>query len=216
MPEDKGKRKTGHSGGDERRRAKAAGNIGKVGSEHSQGSETRQIIAWMIETQRLETLGQLARGVAHDYNNCLAGVLGYATLLKEMLSGNSEGFGYAAAIEKSARHAADVTAKLLSFARRESSEREPVIVNFIVEESVGLATLSARTPIEADLSRNIPPVTASPGQLQQAVVNLLLAAENIAGTDGKVSVSTRFRAGTKDDGNEGYRRSGGDNGARRR
>ena len=155
-------------------------------------TDKRLVQAKMMETQRLEALGRLAGGVAHDYNNCLTGILGYASLLKESLADNPEWTEYASAIERSARHAADVTAKLLAFAGRRSGAREPVVVNFVIQESLALAseTFSKNISVRLDLSRELPPVTASPGQLEQAMVNVILAARDAMPQGGVLTVKS--------------------------
>jgi CheY-like chemotaxis protein len=156
-------------------------------------TERQQLQERMIEAQKLEALGCLVGGVAHDYNNCFAGILGHVSLLKQVLVAGTEASEYAAAIEQSARRAADITSKLLSFARRQAEDREPVIVSFLVEETLALAaeTFPKGLVVQTDLSTDLPPVTVSPGRMQQAVLNVLLAARDAMPQGGTLTVATR-------------------------
>jgi len=156
-------------------------------------TERQQLQEKMIETQKLEALGRLVGGVAHDFNNCFAGILGYVSLLKQMTSAGTEAAEYSEAIEQSARRAAEITANLLSFARRQPEDREPIIVSFLVGETLALAaeTFPKRLVVQTDFSTDLPPVTVSPGRIQQAVLNVLLAACDAMPHGGTLTVATR-------------------------
>jgi hypothetical protein len=158
-------------------------------------TEHYRLRAKMLETQRLEALGRLAVGVAHDYNNLLAGILGYVSLLRDMNVGNSEAVGYLATIESSARQAAELTSRLLAMSQPAEDRREPSILSFLVDEAIAVSrgTLSRRVSIDRKLARDVPPVMVSQCLLKQTLVNLILLARD-ATSDGTVTVSSRFEA----------------------
>ncbi len=151
-------------------------------------------------SQRLETLGMLAGGVAHDFNNILAGVLGHVTYLKTILPAKGSHIESLNAIEEGGKKASIMTQQILNFSRLETAEK-PL--------KLSLSDLATRTCVL--LKGAISPVyslkcEAEPGMyvlgveggLAQVIVNLVINARDALSTqDGKITVKV-FRENNRD------------------
>ena len=143
------------------------------------------------QSQRLESLGQLAGGVAHDFNNLLTVMLNVTASLKASVSDREAGRDVAR-LEKAAQSASRLTHQLLAFARREVVPQSVVNVN---EEIVELRDLLARTigshvVLTVDLAAETWPVLMDRGQLEQVVVNLVVNARDAMSSGGRLVIST--------------------------
>jgi PAS domain S-box-containing protein len=143
------------------------------------------------QSQRLESLGQLAGGVAHDFNNLLTVMLNVAASLKASLR-DREAARDVARLEKAAQSASRLTHQLLAFARREVVPQSVVNIN---EEIVELRDLLARTigshvVLTVDLAAETWPVLMDRGHLEQVVINLAVNARDAMSSGGKLVIST--------------------------
>jgi len=148
----------------------------------------------LVQAQKMETLGALAGGIAHDFNNLLTAILGSANLLEDDLAKNSEPYEAAVSIEKAARRGTDLVAQLMGLSRRQPTRSEPVDLNQVVGEAVGLARRTFRSHI--DLTTRLEPhlrtVRGDPSQMHQVLMNLLVNARDAIGRDGgSITVATR-------------------------
>ncbi len=152
-------------------------------------TEKRQARDHVVRAQKLEAVGQLAGGVAHDFNNILTTIVGSAHLAALDASEGSDLAGEIAQINIAARRAQSLIRELLTFARREPAEMRSVDLGAIIEEVTGL--LKASVPPMITL-RHDPPevplfVRGDPTHLHQIVMNLCRnAAEAIAGESGEI------------------------------
>ena len=144
------------------------------------------------QSQRLQAVGQLTGGVAHEFNNILMIVLGGAELLALKLAGNKEGLAIAERIETAALRGADLTRSLLAFSRRQPLEPKSLASNDVVREAIKLAhsTLSETIKLEAKLAESAWAVTADRTQLNNAILNLIINARDAMPAGGKISVET--------------------------
>ncbi len=126
------------------------------------------------ESQKMEAIGTLAGGIAHDFNNILATILGNAELAREDASSNPQALESLTEIRKAASRARDLVQQILSFSRRQPTERKPVSLSPIVEEAGRLlrATLPARLNLHVVCADNLPRVLADITQMEQVVLNL--------------------------------------------
>ena len=143
------------------------------------------------QAQKLESVGRLVGGVAHDFNNRLLVIMGYAELLKRGAVGNLELEGHADVVLTSARRAADLTHQLLAYGRRQVLRPRPCDLNGIVDrmrrmlervigESIELVTvLGAKLAMHAD-----------PGQIEQVLMNLVLNARDAMPDGGRIAIET--------------------------
>jgi two-component system cell cycle sensor histidine kinase/response regulator CckA len=161
--------------------------------------ERRRLQEQLYRSQKLESLGILAGGVAHDFNNLINAIQGAALLLSADLPADSPLHALVKVIKTAADRAGDVTRQMLVYAGRARPERRLLDLNQLIRDNLPLVK-SATSPtitVQLDLAPDLPPVLADPGQLQQVVMNLILnAAEAIADRgrstpSGIIAVSTR-------------------------
>lgn len=143
------------------------------------------------ETQRVEAIGQLTGGVAHDFNNLLTVIIGNADLLVRRSEPNSMLAQLARPVLEAAHRGADLTNKLLSYARRQ--QLEPTLVD-PAECLANLRSLMERT-LRADImltthtEPGCPPVLADASQLLTALINLVVNARDAMPDGGRIDVS---------------------------
>ncbi len=109
-----------------------------VQSFHRDITEKKAIQEQLMHSQKMESIGQLAGGIAHNFNNLLTAILGYAELLKEYSDMDDDSKQRVNSIESSARKAGILVSKLLSFSRRETPEVLPLNLNDVINDSVKL------------------------------------------------------------------------------
>jgi PAS domain S-box-containing protein len=141
--------------------------------------EGRELRVRLAHTERLESLGQLAGGVAHDFNNQLAVVLASAELLRPQVTA-ARALSLVDGIILAANRSADLTRQLLAFARRGSLERAPVDLHTVIRETVELVgrTIGRSVAISHELHATRSTVLGSAGLLQNALVNLAINARD--------------------------------------
>ncbi len=128
------------------------------------------------QTEKLAALGQIISGIAHELNNPLTSIVGYAQLLLS----RSKGDGEIKRIFDEAQRAGTIVRNLLLFAREEKPQRKGVRLNEIVKQTIALRDYELRLEnisLTLDLEPGLPAVLADPQQLQQMVLNLLMNAE---------------------------------------
>jgi PAS domain S-box-containing protein len=143
------------------------------------------------QSERLESLGQLAGGVAHDFNNLLSVIINYADfVLDEITDGRVR--DDVEQIRSSAERAAQLTHQLLIFGRREKSQTETLDLNAIVGDVQALLARSIGEHIDlsVDLAIDLPAIQADRGKIEQILVNLAVNARDAMPQGGKLVVET--------------------------
>ncbi|MDP2755170.1 MAG: PAS domain S-box protein, partial [Nitrospirota bacterium] len=163
-----------------------------VQSFHRDITEKKAIQEQLIHSQKMESIGQLAGGIAHNFNNLLTAILGYAELLKEYSDMDDESKQRVNSIESSARKAGILVSKLLSFSRRETPEVLPLNLNDVINDSVKLfeGVLDKRIGLKTNLSNNIPTIEGDPNQLEQVIMNLMVNARDAMPDGGLITIKT--------------------------
>ncbi len=149
----------------------------------------------LLHADRLATIGMLAAGVAHELNEPLGNILGFAQLAKKCPGVPASAEQDIGKIETASLHARDIIQKLLVFARQAPPEKTQINLNQVVED--GLYFFEARCAKQGIelvrlLSSNLPEITADPAQLNQLLVNLVVNALQSMPGAGKITVQTRF------------------------
>jgi PAS domain S-box-containing protein len=154
------------------------------------------------QSQRLESLGELAGGVAHDFNNLLAVIINYAEFVTDEIEhavGRAADDPVWARLRNDAQHivkasdrAARLTRQLLAFARREPIQPQVVNLNEVVAAVKELLerTLGEHVELITDLADNVRPITADPGQLEQVLVNMAVNSRDAMPGGGTLTVDT--------------------------
>jgi signal transduction histidine kinase len=147
-------------------------------------------------SDRLATIGQLAAGVAHELNEPLTGILGFAELLKETHNMPRTAMSDVSRIESAALHAREVVRKLLTFARQVPPKQRVVNVNSVIREVEsffeGRCTQQG-TRLEMELDDTLPDIFADESQIRQVVLNLMINALHAVEKDGRIRISTRLQ-----------------------
>ena len=149
----------------------------------------------LLHADRLATIGMLAAGIAHELNEPLGNILGFAQLAKKCPGIPALAKGDLGKIEAASLHARGIIKKLLVFARQAPPQKTQVNLNQIVED--GLYFFEARCAKEGIelvrlLSADLPEIIADPAQLNQLLVNLVVNALQSMPGAGKITVQTRF------------------------
>ncbi len=148
--------------------------------------------AQLHEAQKLETIGQLTGGVAHDINNLLTPITGALDLVaRRYLNGDDRAVRLIDGALQSAERARILVSRLLGFARRQTLETRPVDLSELIDgmhdlvaSSIGPA-IELRTMVSADL----PPALADPNQLELALLNLCVNARDAMPDGGKITIA---------------------------
>jgi PAS domain S-box-containing protein len=133
------------------------------------------------QQQKLEALGTLASGVAHEINNPITGIMNYAQLIVDKAEPGSQSAGYAAEIVQETERVATIVRNLLQFARQEKQAHSPARMADIVEQTLSLVRAVLQhdqITLTVDVPEDLPALKCRSQQLQQVVMNLLTNARD--------------------------------------
>jgi PAS domain S-box-containing protein len=163
-------------------------------------TEQQALAEQLQHAQKMEAIGQLTGGVAHDFNNLLAIVLGNLDLIDERLPADSALRSLVRDSLRAAERGAELTGRLLAFARRQPLKPERTDVNRLVAGMTSLLrrTLSGNIRVDTVLAGDIGPVLVDPGQLESALLNLAINARDAMPEGGRLTLRTSKLAVTPD------------------
>lgn len=152
-----------------------------------QSSEER-----LRQSQKMEAVGRLAGGVAHDFNNILTAILGYSEILLSKYTDDSDAHDAAAEIRRAGLRAAELTHQLLAFGRKQKLSPEILDLNAIVSglESMLRRLIGEQIDFRVELGDGIGAVNADTAQLEQVIVNLVVNARDALQRGGVLEIST--------------------------
>jgi PAS domain S-box-containing protein len=155
-------------------------------------TEKKKMEEKIFHAQRIDSIGNLAGGVAHDFNNILTSILGSTTIMKRKMKKNDPWFRFVDIIETAAKRGASFTRQLLTFARKSNVQFRPVVLNDIIEETLHLFEHSTDKTISVKniLTAEICLVNGDDGQIQQSLLNLLINARDAMPDGGVISVQS--------------------------
>lgn len=151
-------------------------------------TESKQMRSRLVTSEKMVAVGQLVSGVAHEINNPLTGITGYAQLLMMRDDLDDKTRQDAGAIASEADRATRIVRQLLSFAREHQVERIPVNLNDIIRDCLGLKGYDLKVnnvEVQTDLDSSLPNIAADRYQLQQVFINLITNAEQAIHEYGK-------------------------------
>ena len=155
-------------------------------------TERRQLEAQLFQSQKMESIGRLAGGVAHDFNNMLSVILGCVQLAMLRVPEGEKLWQYLEQISKAAQRSSDITRQLLAFSRKEIIS--PKEVNLNAQIIATQATLGRLIGEDINLTfkpaTNIWPIKADPSQIDQILVNLAVNARDAMLQGGELAIET--------------------------
>ena len=168
-------------------------NAMNVEAERRQGEDEREKLqAQLIQAQKMESVGRLAGGVAHDYNNMLSVIIGYAELAIDKVSTDNPLHKDLKEIYDAARRSGEITRQLLAFARRQTIQPKVLDLNKTVEGM--LKMLHRLIGEDIDLSwrpgPGLWPLKVDPSQIDQVLANLCVNARDAIRGVGKITIET--------------------------
>jgi signal transduction histidine kinase/CheY-like chemotaxis protein len=161
--------------------------------ERSAQEEQRRLARQLAESQKMEAIGKLAGGVAHDFNNMLTAILGYASLIHEDAPPSSPIREQASQIRRAAESAASLTQKLLAFSRRQVLQANqfdlvPMLDNLLV---LVRRVIGENITVTFDAEPGLWPILADPVQVEQSIVNLAINSRDAMPDGGALAILAR-------------------------
>jgi PAS domain S-box-containing protein len=148
--------------------------------------------AQLRQALKMEAVGRLAGGVAHDFNNVLTAIFGYVDLLLDSMDATDQRRADAEEIKRAASRAAALTRQLLAFSRKQILQPRRVDLNDIVANILGLITKLVGADVEVRVVADGTPceVIADPGQIEQVLMNLAANARDAMPLGGQLTIAT--------------------------
>lgn len=144
-------------------------------------------------SQKMDALGKLTGGIAHDYNNMLGIILGYSELLQTMVSDQPDVASFVQEIHHAGERGAKLTKKLLTFTRQKSAESESLSLNTLLMDSKLMLekTMTVRINLVLDLAVNLWPIYIDVSDLEDAILNMCINAMHAMEDKGQLTIETR-------------------------
>ena len=144
------------------------------------------------QAQKMEAVGRLAAGVAHDFNNILTVILGNTSMQlrnprldKKLTSSLNQ-------VQRAAERATALTRQLLAYSRKQIIQRRPLALNEVVEQTVAMLRrlIGEHIALDMQLAQDLPPIFADPSNVEQVIMNLALNARDAMPDGGKLTLAT--------------------------
>ncbi len=167
----------------------------------AQRTHGRLVQERLLQSEKMSSVGQLVSGVAHEINNPLTGIMGFAQLLL-LQPLDDQARGQVATIYEEAERASKIVANLLTFARRRRAQKEPADLNNLVDRVLELRNYDLRMrniEVERDFDPRLPRTMVDANQLQQVFLNIVINAEQAmrsTGGEGTLRITTRAQGST--------------------
>ena len=147
----------------------------------------------LLQSQKMEAVGRLAGGVAHDFNNILTGILGYSDILLAEIPSDHSNSKFVNEIHKAAKRAAALTNQLLAFSRKQIMKPQVLHLNDLIRnlEKMLERLLGEDIELEAVLPEGLWHVKADPSKIDQVLMNLAVNARDAMPDGGKLVIETR-------------------------
>jgi CheY-like chemotaxis protein len=155
-------------------------------------TERRLVEEQLLQSQKMESIGQLAGGVAHDLNNYMMAIQGYTDLTIGRLDKGSEEHQNLAEARRSMERVTELTRQLLLFGRRSEVDLRPTDINSVVSGMTGMLPhlVGERFRLVSELAEEPLVINGDPGLIEQVVMNLVVNARDAMPEGGKITIST--------------------------
>ncbi|MBN1424080.1 PAS domain S-box protein [Candidatus Fermentibacteria bacterium] len=155
--------------------------------------ERDRLQAQLLQAQKMESVGRLAGGVAHDFNNQLQVIFGYTTFAQKHVDPHEPLYADLEEIRKAAQRSADLTRQLLAFARKQTIAPEVLDLNVTIESILKMLRRLIGEAIDLAWlpGKNLWPIKVDPAQIDQILANLCVNARDAIGGVGKITIETR-------------------------
>jgi len=152
-------------------------------------------------SMKMDAMGKLTGGIAHDYNNMLGVIIGYVDLLHERLSDNPELLKYVKQIEKASQSSIKLTHKLLGFARKNETEVQVTNINHEIGEidEIMRKLLTAGVYLTLDLQEELWGISVNRTDLENSIMNLIINAKHAMEEKGSLNIVTENKALSRED-----------------
>src|SRR3989441_1678297 len=185
---------TGAALTDEHGRVSGLSGVGRDVTERKRADAVlRQRESEMRQLQKIEAIGRLAGGVAHDFNNVLTVVIGRCQLLLARYQPDDPAYQDLDQIEATAQRAAGLTRQLLAFSRNQGSARQPLDLNATVTSVSDMLgrLIGENIELAVTLDPRLDLIVADPGQIEQVIVNFAVNARDAMPGGGRLTIATR-------------------------
>jgi two-component system, cell cycle sensor histidine kinase and response regulator CckA len=155
--------------------------------------EQGRLAAQLRQAQKMEAVGRLAGGVAHDFNNFLTCIMGNLSLLEAAIPRGSEAESFLVQANAAVDSAASLTRQLLAFSRKQVISPRPIDLGSLVERLSKILErlVGDRIGVRIECDPGLWSVNADPGQIEQVLVNLVMNARDAIAGDGQIVIETR-------------------------
>ena len=155
-------------------------------------TEMESLEAQFRQAQKMESIGQLAAGVAHDFNNILTVIQGYADMLHASHEGDPEMSNPLKQIANASRRASGLTRQLLMFSRKQVLQPRVLDLNAVLRNLHNMLTrlLGESVAVETQLADSLPALEADAGMLEQVVMNLAVNSRDAMPKGGRLVITT--------------------------
>ncbi|MCR9220676.1 MAG: response regulator [Alphaproteobacteria bacterium] len=155
-------------------------------------TERKRLEAQFAQSQKMQAVGQLAGGIAHDFNNMLTAIIGFCDLMLQRHPVGEPSFADAMQIKQNANRAAGLVRQLLAFSRQQALTPRVIDMSEVLAELSNLLRrlLGERVELSVVHARDLWPVKADPGQIEQVVINLAVNARDAMPDGGRLTIQT--------------------------
>lgn len=171
------------------------GRAAQIVASYRDMTEKRGLQEALVHAQRLDAVGRLAGGVAHDFNNLISVINGYCEMLAAQVTDMPRALHEVNEIHKAGRKAAALTRQLLAFGRRQPLDARVINLNHIIRENAEIMErlLGNTGQLLLELAPNLGHVRTDPAQFQQVLLNLTINARDALRDSGRVTIATANR-----------------------
>ena len=154
--------------------------------------EKEKMQAQLLQAHKMEAIGQLAGGVAHDFNNILTVIQGYSDLLMMKIDDSDPAYHYIRQVHSSAIRAATLTRQLLAFSRKQPMEFIPLNINSTIKDLLKMLTrlIGEDIAIHTELGPDLRTIQADAGNIEQVIMNLAVNSRDAMPEGGKLTIKT--------------------------